>query len=607
MITSSYELRRSSLLPVLWDIQRKRRFISNDDITKIAKEFHMSRIELEGVISFYHFFHLNHAGLNTIYLNNAIVSKQKNYRKVKKAFEKELGISVGQVTEDHKFGLFETSCIGLSDQETSALINFHPFTELDPEKVRILISRLRKGETPSALADTPKDNVQYVPQGNKTVFFKDYQPGSGLRKALDKYPEEVIELVKRSKLSGRGGAFFPTGLKWSICRSQSSDEKYLICNADEGEPGTFKDRVLMNRFPGLLLEGMAIAAYAIGARKGFIYLRAEYYYLKKKIENAIREFKENHLLGQDILDKQGFDFEVSVYLGAGAYVCGEETALIASMEGKRGESSTKEFFPVEKGFLGKPTVVNNVETLCAVPRIFEMGVDRYLEIGTPSTPGTKLISVSGDCGRPGIYEIEWGMKLRDLLQLIQAEDPYLILFNGYAGECLSEADFDREISGENLLGDHIQYQLDDPIAYAQKMSAIGLRSGGSFMVFHKGRDFMTLFKNIADFFVSESCGVCAPCRTGNFLLNKKLQKIELCHADGKDLEDVKTWSEIIKQSSRCGLGKTSTSCLLSAMLKFPQEFTKCLLAESDINPAFDVAHLVHDYENIVHEIERTDE
>ena len=607
MISSSFEFRRSSLLPVLWDIQRKRRFISSDDITKIAKEFHMSRIELEGVISFYHFFHTEHAGLFTIYLNNAIVSKHRNHSKVRKAFEEELGISVGQVTEDRRFGLFETSCIGLSDQETSALINFRPFTNLDPEKVRTLIAKLKQGEIPSALADEPADNLQYVPEPHKTVFFKDYQPGAGLRKALEMDPEQVIEQIKRSRLSGRGGAFFPTGLKWAICRSQDSKQKYLICNADEGEPGTFKDRVLMNRLPGLMIEGMAIAAYAIGADKGFIYLRAEYYYLKKKIEDAIAAFKGMNLLGNNVLQKGGFNFEVSVYMGAGAYVCGEETALIASMEGKRGESSTKEFFPVERGFLGQPTVVNNVETLCAVPRIFEMGVERYLETGTPSTPGTKLISISGDCERPGIYEIEWGMKLRDLLQLIKAKDPYLILFNGYAGECLSEADFDREISGENLLGEHIQYQFDDPIVYAEKMSGIGLRSGGSFMVFSKDRNFMGIFKNIADFFVSESCGICAPCRTGNFLLNKKLHKIKLCHADGHDLEDIKKWSRIIKQSSRCGLGKTSTSCLLSAMLKFPQEFNSCLLAESDINQAFDLTRVVEDYENIVHEIEHTHE
>ena len=607
MIDSNYKVRRSSLLPVLWDIQRKRRYISEDDITKIAKEFHMSKIQLEGVISFYHFFHTKHAGHYTIYLNNAIISKHKNFSHVKKAFERELGIAVGEVTEDRMFGLFETSCIGLSDQETSALINFHPFTNLTPEKVKSLIKKLRKGETPGELSDFPEDNVRYVPEKDKVVFFKDYETGLGLRNAIQSSPEEVIDLVTKSKLSGRGGAFFPTGLKWRICRGHDAEQKYLICNADEGEPGTFKDRVLMNRYPELLLEGMIIAGYAIGASKGFIYLRAEYNYLRKKIEKAIEEFKEKNLLGKSILDKEGFNFEIFVYLGAGAYVCGEETALIASMEGKRGESSTKEFFPVERGFLGKPTVVNNVETLCAVPRIFEMGVERYLEIGTPATPGTKLISVSGDCAKPGIYEIEWGMKLRDLLDLIQAEDPYLILFNGYAGECLSEADFEREISGENLLGEHIQFEFDDPIVYSQKMSAIGLRSGGSFMVFNRERDFMKIFKNIADFFVSESCGICAPCRTGNFLLNKKLRKIQLCHAGNKDLEDIQKWSTIIKQSSRCGLGKTSTNCLLTAILKFPQEFEKCLLAESDFNQSFDLSKVVQDYDTIIQEIQHADE
>ncbi len=567
----------------------------------------MSRIELEGVISFYHFFHTEHAGLYTIYLNNAIVSKHKDFDRVKKAFELELGIKTGEVTEDRMFGLFETSCIGLSDQETAALINFQPFTHLTPEKVKKLIKRIKKGESPAELSDTPEDNIKYVPEKEKTVFFKDYEAGLGLQKAIRSKPEEIIELITKSKLSGRGGAFFPTGLKWKICRNNDSDQKYLICNADEGEPGTFKDRVLMNRHPELLLEGMIIAGYAIGASKGFIYLRAEYYYLKSKIEKAIEDFKEKNLLGRSIFQKEGFNFEISVYLGAGAYVCGEETALIASMEGERGESSTKEFFPVERGFLGEPTVVNNVETLCAVPRILEMGVDRYLEIGTPATPGTKLISVSGDCGKPGIYEIEWGMKLRDLLELMEAKNPYLILFNGYAGECLSKADFDREISGENLLGEHIQFEFDDPIVYAQKMSAIGLRSGGSFMVFNEDRDFMSILKNIADFFVSESCGICAPCRTGNFLLNKKLRKIELCHADNKDLEDIRNWSTIIKQSSRCGLGKTSTNCLLTAMLKFPQEFDRCLLAESDYNESFSVSNVVQDYDRIIHEIQHTDE
>ncbi|MDG1729167.1 MAG: NAD(P)H-dependent oxidoreductase subunit E [Algibacter sp.] len=605
MDTKESTLQKSSLMNILWDIQKKRRYISHDDMTKISKVFNISRMELEGVISFYHFYHRKHAGKYTIYLNNSIVSKHKDFDRVKKSFETEIGVKTGHVTKDELFGLFETSCIGLSDQETSALINFKAFTNLTPEKVKILILKLRQGESLESLSDFPENNIQYTPEENKTVFFKPYKQGDALKKIIGIEPDGVIDLVKASKLSGRGGAFFPTGLKWEFCRDNKADQKYIICNADEGEPGTFKDRVLMNILPGLLIEGMAIAGYAVGATEGTIYLRAEYFYLKDKLEKTIKEFLKKGLLGENILGIEGFNFNLNIYMGAGAYVCGEETALIASMEGKRGEPTTKEYFPVEKGYLGKPTVVNNVETLCAVPRILEMGVDKYLAIGTKATPGTKLMSVSGDCNKPGIYEIEWGMKLKDFLDLIEAKDPHFILYNGFSGECLSSHDFDREISGENLLAEHIQFQINDPIEYARKMSAVGLRSGGAFMVFDKTRDLLPILQNITDFFVAESCGICVPCRTGNFLLNRKLHKIKLCNADKNDLDEIKEWSNIIKQSSRCGLGKTSTNCLLTAMLKFPEEFNKCLLAESDINKAFNLEKAVDDYDKIIHEIETT--
>jgi len=596
---------KSSLMDILWDIQKKRRYIAPDDMTKIAKEFNISRTELEGIISFYHFFHKKHAGTYTIYLNSAIISKHKNYKAVKKAFEREIGVSLGNTSEDGKFGLFETSCIGLSDQETSALINFQPFTNLTPTKVKRIIRQLHNGVSINDMTEIPKNNIRYTPDIEKTVFFKPYTAGNGLKKLKNLEPQDLIEVIKESKLAGRGGAFFPTGMKWQFCKNNVSNQKYVICNADEGEPGTFKDRVLMNKYPGLMLEGMAMAGYGVGANKGYIYLRAEYFYLKDKIENKISEFRSKGLLGKNIANIQGFDFDVQIYMGAGAYVCGEETALISSMEGKRGEPSTKEFFPVEKGLFGDPTIINNVETLCAVPRILELGLDDYLKIGTEATKGTKLLSVSGDCKKPGIYEIEWGMRLKAFLNLIEAENPYLVLFNGYAGECLSSADFDREISGENLLAEHIQFELNDPIEYARKMSAIGLRSGGSFMVFNKERDFMKIFKNINKFFVSESCGICAPCRTGNFLLSKKLKKIKLCHADNSDMKDIKEWSTIIKQSSRCGLGKTSSNCLLTAMLKFPEIFQERLTCNRDINKAFNLNKAVEDYKEIVNEIETT--
>jgi [NiFe] hydrogenase diaphorase moiety large subunit len=603
MVAKQTYAKKSTLMDVLWDIQKKRRHISHDDKTKIAKAFNISRMELEGVISFYHFIHRKHAGKYTIYLNCSTISKLHDYQAVKEAFEEALGIKIGNVTKDNLFGFFKTSCLGLSDQETSALINFHAFTNLTPLKAKKIVAKLKQGHSVESLSNYPKNNIQYTPKENKTIFFKNYKQGNALKKLSGFSPENLIKLVTDSKLSGRGGAFFPTGVKWQFCRENQADQKYIICNADEGEPGTFKDRVLMNKLPGLLLEGMAMAGYAVGATEGYIYLRAEYFYLKDKLEDTIKDFNKKGFLGKSILGIKGFDFNIHIHMGAGAYVCGEETALIASMEGKRGEPTTKEFFPVEKGYLGKPTIVNNVETLCAVPRILEMGLEKYLSIGTKATPGTKLLSVSGDCEKPGVYELEWGMKLKDFLDLIQAKDPHYILFNGFAGEFLSSVDFDREISGENLLAEHIQFSFKDPIEYSRKMSGVGLRSGGSFMVFNSQRDLLSILKNITKFFVAESCGICVPCRTGNFLLNKKINKIMLCHADKDDLDEIKDWSTIIKQSSRCGLGKTSTNCLLTAMLKFPGEFQKCLLAESDFNQGFNLETAVENYESIIHEIE----
>ncbi len=593
---------RSRLMDVIWGIQRKKRFIGHDDITKIAQEFEMSRMELEGVITFYHFYHRTHSGNFTIYLNDSIISQFAGRKPVLNAFEEAIGVKLGNVTEDKMFGLFKTPCIGLSDQEPSCLINFRPFIDLTPEKVFDIISKLKAGKMPYEICDIPKSKIQYTPVEDRTIFFKPYKKFSSLSQLEDYNPEEVLELVKKSKLTGRGGAFFPTGLKWQFCRRNKADMKYVICNADEGEPGTFKDRVLLEEHPELLIEGMIFAAYAIGAAKGAIYLRAEYMYLKDPLEQLLAEYRKNGYLGKNLKAKIPFDFDMYIHMGAGAYVCGEETALIHSMEGKRGEPGTREYFPVDRGYKGKPTVVNNVETLCAVPRILEIGLDKYLTLGTNLTPGTKLLSVSGDCTKPGLYEIEWGMKLKDFLDLIGAKNPTFILFNGFAGECLSSADFDREISGENLLADHIQYYFKDSIDYSRKMSGIGLRSGGSFMVFDKDRDLVKVLKNIADFFVAESCGICVPCRTGNFLLNKKINKLILGHAERKDLEDIKDWSKIIKTTSRCGLGKMSSTALNDAILKFPQVFEKRLSDNTDFNQSFNLEDATAEYDRIINEM-----
>lgn len=565
-------------MDVLWNVQRKQRQIDHDSVTKISQAFGMSRMELEGIITFYHFYHKTHAGKFTIYLNDCIIATNTGMQEVQDAFVEALGIPMGKVTDDHLFGLFQTQCIGLSDQEPACLINFKPFTRLTREKVFDIVKRLKNGENPADFCDKVNSKIQYTPKKDHTVFMKPYKNFSTLANLSSLSPEELIQEITNSKLAGRGGAFFPTGMKWDFCRKAKANTKYVICNADEGEPGTFKDRVLLQEHPELLVEGMICAAYAAGASQGIIYLRAEYLYLKEALENLLKQYRKNGFLGKKIQAKIPFDFDIRIHMGAGAYVCGEETALIHSLEGKRGEPGTKEYFPTQKGFLGQPTVVNNVETLCAVPRILEMGVKKWLSLGTPKTPGTKLLSVSGDCKKEGLYEIEWGMTLKELLQLTGAKNTKMVQFSGPSGESLSAADFDRKIAGEDL------------------------SCGGSVMIFDKDKDILLILKQFSDFFVAESCGLCVPCRTGNFLLNQKIQKLILGHAEQKDLEEIKAWSQIIKTTSRCGLGQMSSNSLNAAIEKFPELFDKVLSKNSDFNKSFKLEEAVNEYDLIIKEI-----
>jgi len=590
---------RSHLMSVLWDIQRKKRCIEPEDITKISQVFDISKTELEGVISFYHFYHFKDVGKYTIYLNNSIVSEYSGRDEIRQAFEDAIGVGMGKVTADKMFGLFDTPCIGLSDQEPACLINFKPFTHLNRQKVFDIINQIKSGKNPSEICDIPKSKIQYTPSAERTVFFKPYSLFTALKKLEEYQPDQIIDIVKQSKLAGRGGAFFPTGLKWQFCRQYESDIKYIVCNADEGEPGTFKDRVLLQEHPELVIEGMIFAAYSVGASQGTIYLRAEYMYLKDDLEKLLDNYRSQGYLGKNIPAKSPFDFDIYIHLGAGAYVCGEETALLNSMEGKRGEPGTKEYFPVQKGYKGKPTVVNNVETLATVPRIFEMGVESWLKLGTTKTPGTKILSVSGDCPNKGIYEIEWGMKFSDFLKLTGVEKPKIVQFSGPSGDCLSISPNESKTlrssprKSRDFLADN---------EYDRVISGEDITCGGSVMIFNETRDILHIIKSFSDFFVAESCGICVPCRTGNFLLNKKLQKIINGHGEKYDLEDIKSWSNIIRTSSRCGLGQMSNNSLLQAIAKFPDVFDKALEENSDYNPAFNMANATAEYDRIIKEI-----
>jgi [NiFe] hydrogenase diaphorase moiety large subunit len=570
---------RSALLSALWQLQLNEQYISNEAIRKLAIAHQLSEIEVEGVFSFYHFFHQQPAGKYTIYLNDSIISDLKGFERIKETFERETGARIGSTDPTGMFGLYATPCIGLSDQEPAALINFFPFTNLNALKVKEIIHKLKQGKSPEEICDQPADNIRYTPANDRTIFFAPYTRGESIEKLKSLDSDGVLEQLRISELAGRGGAFFPTWKKWETCRGYKDIPKFIICNADEGEPGTFKDRVLLNNQPGSILEGMTIAGFTVGASYGIIYLRGEYRWLVKKLQDEIDAFRESGLLGENAGGIKGFKFDIRLEIGAGAYVCGEETALLESMEGKRGEPRTKWFYPVEKGYLQLPTVVNNVETFAAVARLIQIGSFEYLKRGMPGSPGTKLISISGDCQRPGIYEIEWGMTVAELLDECGAEDPYFIQVSGPSGECISVKEKYRRISMLDLM--------------AQK----DIRCGGSFMIFNSHRDLVHILMNFSNFFKHESCGVCTPCRAGNFIIQRKLERLKNGLADLNDLKELKSWGTIMKTTSRCGLGKTASNSIIQSLDKF-NDYFNARFAETDnsIYRKFDHHSAVAEYE-----------
>lgn len=570
---------RTQLLNRLWEFQRRGGYIRDADIQACANWLEIAAIEVEGVASFYHFFHRQPAGAIQIYLDNSIIAEHAGFEAIKKAFEQATGAKTGGVDPSGRFGLFTTPCIGLSDQQPAALIGFQPFTHLTPEKVERIVRELEHGASPASICDTVAPNIRYLPPNDRTIFFEEYEPGRALRQATTLSPQGVIAELKTAELNGRGGAFFPTWVKWNACREQQAKPKYVICNADEGEPGTFKDRVLLQEKPESVLEGMLIAGYTIGATEGIIYLRAEYTWLLPRLEAALADFRRRGLLGHDAGGLAGFDFDIRVQLGAGAYVCGEETALLESLEGKRGEPRTKWFFPVEKGYLQQPTLINNVETFAAAAHIVGMGAAGYNQRGIPGSPGTKLISISGDCRKPGLYEIEWGMSVAELLDLCEAEDPYFIQVSGPSGECISMAEKDRRISMLDL------------------MNRKDIRCGGSFMIFNRQRDLVRVLLNFSAFFKHESCGVCTPCRAGNFILQRQLEKLDRHLAQPADLDTIRNWGAIMKAASRCGLGKTAPNTPIMAMEKFYDYFVARLgQSVNTLNKSFDLERATAAYE-----------
>ena len=352
-------------------------------------------------------------------------------------------------------------------------------------------------------------------------------------------PESVIEEVIASGLLGRGGAGFPCGRKWSLARANPGLEKYVICNADEGEVGTFKDRYILERDPFTLIEGLAIAGFAIGATKAFIYLRAEYHFLSPLILNVISQVKEKGFL-------EGMDIELRE--GAGAYICGEESGLINSIEGLRGEPRIKPPFPVTWGLWGKPTVVNNVETLMNIPQIILNGSDWFRGTGTEKSKGTKVFSISGDVNTPGVYELEMGSPLSELLNLASAEKVKMVMVGGATGNVIPSS------------------ALDIPLCYESVLGA------GAVTVFNESRDVIDIMLRNMEFLAEESCGKCTPCRYGTEALLEILERLADGNGQENDISIMEDLGRVMMSSAVCGLGQAAAVPLLDALKHFRKEF-----------------------------------
>ena len=379
-----------------------------------------------------------------------------------------------------------------------------------------------------------------------------------LAKVLQGTPQEAIETVKKSGLRGRGGGGFPTGLKWEIASKSPGPEKYVVCNADEGDPGAFMDRSILESDPNSVIEAMAICGYCIGASKGLVYIRAEYPLAVKRLQIAMRQARDYGLLGDDILGS-GFNFDIEIRYGAGAFVCGEETALIHSMEGKRGEPTVKPPFPAESGYLGKPTNVNNVETFANIPVIFLKGPEWFASIGTEKSKGTKVFALAGKINNVGLIEVPMGTTLREVIYDIGGgikggKEFKAVQTGGPSGGCLTKK------------------HLDTPIDYDNLTAAGSMMGSGGMIVMDEDDCMVSVAKFYLQFTVDESCGKCAPCRIGNKRLEEILDKITKGKGTMEDLDYLKNLSKVIKDTALCGLGQTSPNPVLSTLDNFYDEY-----------------------------------
>jgi [NiFe] hydrogenase diaphorase moiety large subunit len=560
-ITEINHFQPTRLLQILRQIQARYHYIPEAAIEQLSGMLGIPRTQIISVIEFYSFLHLTPRGQYELLISDSITDHMLGKQDLLDYLAKKLDVAVGTVRNDGVVSLDNTSCTGMCDQGPAGLVNGYALTRLDRPRID-KIAELVNQQIP--LDQWPVEFFQVDDNIHLSglLLNETIERGTALSSAFKRGIKDTLKEIDKSGLRGRGGAGFKTATKWQFCSEEQQTERYVVCNADEGEPGTFKDRILLNSYADQVFEGMTVAAAVIGAKQGFLYLRGEYLHLYDKLQNVLEQRRQNGLLGGNILG-YGLDFDIEICLGAGAYICGEESALIESLEGKPGVPRNRPPYPVSQGYLGKPTVVNNVETFLAAAAIAVKGGDWFANVGTEKSKGTKILSISGDCARPGIYEYPFGVTIGTVLNDCGANDVFGVQVGGPSGTFISNQELDRKLAFEDLA------------------------TGGSFIVFNSSRNILDVVQNFTHFFAHESCGFCTPCRVGTSLLKKQIDKIVEGHGSAGDIVSLEEICQLVKNYSHCGLGQTAANPVLTTLERYLGLY-ESKLKQISFEPGFDL-------------------
>jgi len=584
-LQARYPVKRSALIPMLLYGQDQFGGISDELIEEIAQRLDLKVIQVVETLAYYSMLHRKPMGKHHVQVCTNISCMLRGGNQLLEHVERKLEIGNKQVTKDGVFSLEEVECIGACTGAPAMQVNYDFYENLTPETVDQIIDALDRGEKPTPAPRTsgsvherhpgevPLISRRFgIPDSNKIDVYLKNEGYQALEKALKEMAaEQIIEETKKSNLRGRGGAGFPAGMKWFFVPKDNPKPKYIIANADESEPGTCKDRPLMEMDPHQLIEGMVIAGKAVGSHQGYIYIRGEYRYVQNILDAAIAEAYERGYLGKNIVGS-GFDFDLCSHTGAGAYECGEESALMESLEGKRGYPRIRPPFPAVVGLYGCPTVINNAETLSSVPSVIRLGGEAYANLGTPKNGGTRLFSISGHVNRPGIYELPMGFNLKRFIEEV-------------AGGVLGGKNLKAVIPGGSscplLAADEIDVALDfDSLAKIGSM----LGSGGT-VVIDEDTCMVDLARRIMHFYAHESCGWCIPCREGTAWLGKILDRF---HEGAGRPEDIPLIDELSKNMlgrTFCPLGDAAAMPTISIVKKWRHEFEEHLTGKCRYKPA----------------------